>query len=186
MAPRLQGLRADTRTALRAQVRDATRSALLENRTAVQAGRELAKEAASQGIGSVTYSNGAKHTMRDWADSTIRTTVAEAYNEGTLTQCRVDGIEQVEYLDGAGCGVGPGHDVGPEANGMIVDLDDVVTLSHPRCRRGLAPHVAAALPSKASRNIGPPKGAEVAPTPRRSPREARTSRLARTARVPAS
>ncbi len=184
VAPRLQELRADTRAALRSQVRDATRSALLENRTAVQAGRELATEAARQGIGSVTYSNGARHTIADWADSTIRATTAEAYNQGTLTQCRTDGIEQVEYLDGDGCCVGPGHSVGPLANGMIVDLDDVVYLSHPRCRRALAPSVPAQLPSKASRDIGPPRGTEAATIAPRPLRTARTGRAGRTARRP--
>ena len=181
VASKLQDIRSDTRKALQAQVRDATRSALLESKTATQAGRDLAKQAARQGIGSVTYSNGAKHTVRDWADSTIRTTTAEAYNQGSITQCRVDGIEHVEYLDGDGCCEGPGHDVGPLANGMVVKLDDAVTISHPRCRRALIPAPDAQRLPAANRDIGPPRPPEAAPLPARPARAARQARTPRSA-----
>ncbi len=185
IATRLRDVRSDTRKALQQQVGDATRSALLENKTATQAGRDLAKEAASQGLFSVEYSNGARHTIRDYADSVIRTTTAEAYNRGSVTQCRVDGIEYVEYLDGAGCGVGPGHNVGPEANGLIVPLDEVVYLSHPRCRRAISPAVdGPASKAAKDRMIGdarPPEPEKVPARPAREPRTPRQQRQAPTA-----
>ena len=133
VATRLRAMSAETRGVLRDQLRDATRAALLENRTATQAGVDLARRLASDGLFSVEYANGARHSVLDWADSAVRTTTAEAYNVGTLTQSRGDGIMYVEYFDGPTCCVGPGHNVGPIANGLVVHLDEVEYLSHPRC-----------------------------------------------------
>lgn len=184
VAERLRDMRVDTRAGLRSLIRDASRSALLENRTATQAGVDAARVAADQGLFSVTYRNGARHTARDWADSAVRTTTAEAYNRGSTTQCRTDGIEHVEYLDGPGCCVGPGHSVGPPANGLVVALDDVVYLSHPRCRRSIAPAPNAAPLPNVNRDpgVGRPPAVEPTPPAGRTPRTPRTA--GRTPRVP--
>src|SRR5690606_4234871 len=138
VAARLEEISAETRRNLRSLARTSTRSALLESRTAVQAGRDMARAAAREGRWSVQYHGGARHTMRDYADTVIRTTTATAYNEGAITQAGVEGIEYVEYADGPGCGV-HSHNDGTEANGMIVPLSEVVYLAHPNCRRAILP-----------------------------------------------
>lgn len=132
VARRLEEIDGGTRREIRAMARSSTRSALLESRTAVQAGRDMAREAARQGLWPVQYHGGARHTMRDYADTVIRTTTATAYNDGAMVQARVEGIEHVQYADGPGCGV-TAHNDGTEANGLIVPLDEVVALAHPRC-----------------------------------------------------
>lgn len=184
VAARLLDVRADTRRALRAMVEDATRASLLESRTATQAARTLAQHAAADGLWSVEYANGARHTIADYADSVIRTTTATAYNEGSVTQCRIDGIEYVEYVDGPECRVGPGHDNGPLANGTVVALDHVVHISHPRCRRALLPVVDEASIPASLRSVGPARGPEVAATPAAPRRVARSPRNPRTPRTP--
>lgn len=181
VATRLRQMRASTRRELRSWVEDATRASLLESRTAVSAGRDLARVAADHGLFSVEYSNGARHTVRDYADSVIRTTTATAYNQGSLEQCRSDGIDHVEYADGPGCCVGPGHKVGPEANGLVVPLDQVVFISHPRCRRALLPAPDGTPLPDGNRNVGPERPSEptATPKPTRAPREPRTARAPR-------
>lgn len=183
VAKNLLDVRADTRKALQDMVADATRASLLESKTATQAARTLAQHAAADGLWSVEYANGARHTIADYADSVIRTTTATAYNEGSVEQCRTDGIEFVEYVDGPGCRVGPGHDKGPLANGVIVALDDVVYLSHPRCRRAVLPVVDEATIPASLRTVGPardPEVATIAPAPKRVARSARSPRTPRT------
>ena len=186
IAARLQDIDGDTRRVLRREIADATRATLLESRTAVQAGRTVAAAARDAGLFTVTYRNGAQHTIADWADSTIRQVTAETFNRGSVEQCRTDGIEHVQYVDGPGCSVGPRHRNGPEANGIIVALDDLVWTSHPRCRRALlpAPH-AAALPGL-DRDPGPEPEAAPKPTARdplatkrATPRTARSGRSGR-------
>ena len=186
VAANLLDVRADTRRALQDMVRDATRASLLESKTATQAARTLAQHAAADGLWSVEYANGARHTIADYADSVIRTTTAEAYNQGSIEQCRGDGIEQVEYVDGPGCHVGPGHDNGPLANGLVVALEDVVTISHPRCRRALLPVVDGAVIPASARDPGPARAPEAEPLEvpvlRRLPRQRRDPRRPRTPR----
>lgn len=184
VAANLLDVRADTRRALRAMVEDATRASLLESKTATQAARTLAQHAAADGLWSVEYSNGARHTIADYADSVIRTTTATAYNEGSVQQCRTDGIEYVEYVDGEGCHVGPGHDNGPLANGLVVPVDEVVHLGHPRCRRAVLPVVDAATIPASLRTVGPARSPEVAATPPAPRRVARPARNPRTPRTP--
>lgn len=183
VAANLLDVRSETRKALQDMVRDATRASLLESKTATQAARTLAQHAAADGLWSVEYANGARHTIADYADSVIRTTTATAYNEGSVTQCRTDGIEFVEYVDGPGCHVGPGHDKGPLANGLVVAVDDVVSISHPRCRRAILPVVDEMVVPAGARSPGPARGSEpVALLP--TPAPARLTRVPRTPRQP--
>ncbi|MFV0496071.1 phage minor capsid protein [Mycobacterium sp.] len=178
IASRLEQIDDDTRRSLRNLARSGTRSGLLESKTAQQAGRDMAREAAKEGIWSVRYHGGAHHTMRDYADTVIRTTTATAYNDGALTQAKAEGIGWVEYADGSDCGVNS-HDDPQKADGLIVKVDTVVMLSHPRCRRALLPAPFAQPLETADRSIGPerPPGPATIPT-----REPRTPRVPRTAR----
>lgn len=182
VAARLRHIGNTTRSALRAMAADSTRAALLESRTAVQAGRDMAREAAKRGLWSVEYRNGAKHTMRDYSQMLIRTTTATAYNTGALDQMRSEGIDHVEYRDGPDCGV-TSHDDPQKADGLIVHIDDVVQLAHPNCRRALLP-----APFATSTGYRPegraPLGAEPAAIPMREPREPRTPRRPRASRNP--
>ncbi len=181
VAARLQGIDAETRRTIRGLARSSTRSVLLESLTATDGGRQMAREAAKQGIWSVRYADGARHTMRDYADTVIRTTTATAYNEGAVAQARVEGIEHVQYADGAGCGV-TSHQDPVEANGMVVPLADVVPLSHPRCRRALLPAPFGAPIAGADLSVGPPRAPEEPTVPRREPRSPRSGRTSRTPR----
>lgn len=176
IAPRLRGISTETRRQLRVLAQDSTRRSILGHTTAQAAGRDMAREMAREGIWSVTYRNGARHTMRDYADTVIRTTTAQAYNTGSLTQTVSDGIDHIEYLDGAGCGV-TSHDDPQEADGLIVPIDQAVMLAHPRCRRSIAP-----APFAASLGLD----AELGPEPAPSPAVVVTGRRARTPRVAAS
>lgn len=184
VAANLLDVRADTRRALRAMVEDATRASLLESKTATQAARTLAQHAAADGLWSVEYANGARHTIADYADSVIRTTTATAYNEGSVEQCRTDGIEYVEYVDGPECHVGPGHDNGPLANGVVVALEDVVMISHPRCRRAVLPSLQEGAIPASARTVGPARTPEVAAMPAAPRRVARSARNPRSTRTP--
>jgi hypothetical protein len=180
VASALRDITDETRRVLRREIASATRSALLESKTAVQAGRDLAREAARSGLWSVEYSNGARHTMRDYADSVIRTTTAEAYNRGSVTQALVDGYEHVEYFDGADCGV-TSHQDPLKANGLIVPIADVVHLSHPRCRRAVVPALEGrSLAPDGLVDIGEARPPEPSPiTTERQPRTARQPRQLR-------
>ena len=51
----------------------------------------------------VTYANGAEHSLADWADTAVRTQTAKAYNAGTLGTCRAFGVKWVEIADGPAC-----------------------------------------------------------------------------------
>lgn len=182
VAENLQDIDQSTRAALRSWAEDSTRAGLLESQTAVQAGKDMARVAADQGMFSVTYSNGATHAMADYAETVVRTTTATAYNRGSVTQCREDGIEYVQYADGPECGV-DGHDDDTLADGLIVALDDVIDISHPNCRRAMLPVVDGAVPDGVDASVGPERTPLAAPAPKatRQPRQARQPRTPRTA-----
>lgn len=136
----LRGLRRGGREAIREMARDATRSTLLEARTAAQSGRELERWARERGITSVTYSDGSRRSIGDYADTLARTTSANSYNQGTLTQVRQDGIEWVECFDGPDCGL-TSHQDPQKANGLVLSVEVAgrYPLSHPRCARSWGP-----------------------------------------------
>lgn len=136
IAPNLRHIDAAGRGALRTMARDAARGTLLEGRTAAQSGRLLERWAADRGFAEVTYRNGARHLIGDYADTVARTVAAEAYNNGTFTQLGADGVEWVEVFDGPDCGW-TSHDDADKANGTVRRIDDAMShsLSHPRCAR---------------------------------------------------
>jgi hypothetical protein len=181
VAARLLDIDEETRKAIRGLARSSTRSVLLESLTATDGGRQMAREAAKRGLWSVRYSDGSRHTMRDYADTVIRTTTATAYNEGAVAQAQVEGIEQIQYADGPDCGVTSHHDP-VKANGLIVPLDDVVPLSHPRCRRALLPVPFGVPLAGADLTVGPERAPEPETVPRREPRGSRSPRASRSPR----
>lgn len=76
-----------------------------------------------------------------------RTESGMAYNRGSLLGFRDSGrVTRVRVFDGDGCSWPDGHGGGPDADGMIVDLDEAEAhpLAHPNCVRGFAPVVESA------------------------------------------
>lgn len=138
IARRLQQIDRSTKRALRGWVRDRTRAALMESRTATQAGRELANVAARNGLWQVTYADGAKVPMKHYSDMLLRTVTADAYNEGTLLQAELEDVEWMQYFDSPDCGV-TYHEDPVKADGMIVPRSEVVPKSHPNCVRDVRP-----------------------------------------------
>lgn len=198
VALNLQQLRSGGRRALRELARDATRSTLLEGRTAAQSGRLLEGWARDRGIGSVVYRDGSRRMIGDYADMVARTTTANSYNAGTLTQTASDGIEWVEVFDGSDCGW-TSHNDPLKANGRVMPLDEAnqYPISHPRCARsfGPRPDIASQKAADAARRFTDveqdqmadeerQRAAEATVTlsgrPRRASREPRTARVAST------
>jgi len=95
---------------------------------------------AETGASTVTYSNGAKHSLADYADTSIRTLTANTYNEGSFTQMRGDNITYCLVADGPACGW-DGHDDSDLAAGTVRSLEECEAnpLSHPRCARSFSP-----------------------------------------------
>lgn len=125
---------------VRASTKEVALDKLLLGRTAVDASRELRGELATRGVTAMTYKNGSKHSIGDYADMVIRTTTARAYNLGTLNEAKATGVRYAVCSDGAGCGL-TGHNVGESADGKIYPLGTAMKhlVSHPRCRRAWSP-----------------------------------------------
>lgn len=109
---------------------------LTTGRTAIQAGNALARDLRASGIGVVTYRNGARHGVGEYARMVLRTKTAVAYNSGTLNFVHAAGVKVVEIFDGSDCGLSY-HDDPTLANGLIVDTLTAATyvIAHPNCRR---------------------------------------------------
>jgi hypothetical protein len=141
--------------------------------TAQGGARTLRNLLRERGLAAITYKNGARHGLGDYTDMLVRTKSAVAYSTGTINAAAEQGYEALIIFDGPGCGL-TGHNVGPEANGMIVSLDEAraFPLSHPRCQRGFS-----ALPGVAR----PQRRAIQQPAP---PIELRPRRIVRRPREP--
>jgi hypothetical protein len=150
-------VRADTRRYIRAAVRERTALAVIGGQTATQAGRELAKTLGEQGVGAVRYSNGARHTLADWADTVIRTTTAQAYNMGTINASREAGVRYMVCSDGAACGLAS-HDDPQLASGLVAPIEtaEAYPIAHPRCARSWSPMPQVTTPEQA-RAATPPE-----------------------------
>jgi hypothetical protein len=151
-------VRADSKRFIRAAVRERTALSVIGGQTATQAGRELAKTLSEQGIKAVRYSNGALHSLSDYADMVARTTTAEAYNMGTLRGGREAGVEWFHVFDGLDCGW-DSHKSTDLAAGTVRRAEDCEAhpISHPRCARSFspAPEVTNAKEAEAARQFAP-------------------------------
>lgn len=109
---------------------------LIRGQTAEQAGKALAAELEGHGITSVVYRDGSRHGLAEYAQMSIQTRTAEAYQVGGFHQYDALGIEWAEMFDGSGCGV-TSHDDPRKANGLILHMDEarLYPLAHPRCGR---------------------------------------------------
>lgn len=135
-------VRTSTKTALRSLAKEGALRSLTSGDTASRAASEMTATAQSAAgrVLTVTYKNGAEHSLGDWADTAIRTQTASAYNGGALDQFDQFGIEWVEIADGPACGL-TSHDDPEIANGLVVPLAQAreFPLAHPRCARSLLP-----------------------------------------------
>ena len=135
---------AEAKSWVREAARRQTALSLTEGRTAVQAGRALAKDLAAGRladalggpVGMVRYGDGSLRRLDDYAEMLMRTRTAVAFNQGSLDQFSQFGVGWVEVLDGQGCGW-TSHDDGDTADGTVrtVQAAGQHPLSHPNCRR---------------------------------------------------
>lgn len=128
-------------------IRDAGRvnvaGAIIEGKSPREAARDLVagiNDSGVEPINSITYANGAKHNLDDYASMLIRSKTANAYNAGTLNFAEQAGVSVFEIFDGADCGL-TSHDDPQKANGLIIDGKTARdhTISHPNCRRAFGP-----------------------------------------------
>lgn len=119
---------------------------LTGGRTAKEQGRrfasQLEREFTRRGIGAVRYADGSRHGFGEYGEMLLRTKSGTAYNMGTINQGRVVGVQFYEILDGIDCGLTSHHDP-DKAHGVIVpaSIAAAFPLSHPNCRRSLAPRL---------------------------------------------
>jgi hypothetical protein len=179
-----------TKDLIRTLARAEGTAALIGGETAQGAGRKLAKELAKNGISAVTYKNGAKHGLADYAEMNLRTTTALGYNNGTLNAAP----ETVfwEVFDGPGCGW-TSHDDTEQALGKVVTRDEALSwpISHPRCRRAFGPRPDLNKTASSAEKLGSVKDSQVnaqraqdAERLAAQQRAARTARTARSSRTP--
>ncbi|HEX2578684.1 MAG TPA: hypothetical protein VHK88_20235 [Aquihabitans sp.] len=214
VATTLQQVSADTKRVIRSLLDDTVRRQVVEGVPGPRASGQLARALQSEtGAATVTYSNGARHAMADYADTVARTTTATTRNAGAINQARADGITYVEVFDGSDCGWAS-HNTPPLANGLVVTLEEAESqpLSHPRCARSFGPRPDVRTPQEAeegrryspaeqqrmaaeeraraaTQNVdGRRRGTFAAPTAPtgRQPRASRSSRATRTPRSPVS
>ncbi|MFC8671520.1 hypothetical protein ACFUEN_02455 [Streptomyces griseorubiginosus] len=111
------------------------------NLTAKQAARKLADKLATEHkLTHVVYRNGARVSVRAWAEAATLAKSAVAYNAGTLNCARQAGVTMVEVFDGLDCGWTT-HQDADKANRTVRTVEDAAEwpISHPRCRRGFGP-----------------------------------------------
>jgi hypothetical protein len=152
-----QYVRRDVARFIRGAVRERTAFAVIGGQTATQAGRELARTLAENRIAAVRYSNGARHTLRDYADTVIRTTTAQAYVHGSLNASREAGVGYMVCSDGADCGLAS-HDDPQLASGLVAPIEtaEAYPIAHPRCARSWSPMPQISTPEEA-RAATPPE-----------------------------
>jgi hypothetical protein len=153
-----QFVRRDTLRFIRMAVRERTAAAVIGGQTATQAGRDLAKTLAENGVRAVRFANGTRHTLADFSDMAIRTSTALAYNAGTLNAGREAGVQWYHVTDGLDCGWSSHQDTDLAA-GTVRSAEECAAypISHPRCARGFspAPAVTNAQEAEAARQYVP-------------------------------
>jgi hypothetical protein len=135
-----QYVRRDTLRFIRMAVRERTAAAVIGGQTATQAGRELQRTLAENGVRAVRFANGAKYPLGAYSQMAIRTSTAQAYVQGTLNASRESGVRWMECFDSPGCGMN-GHDSGDAPGGTIRPIEEALAypISHPNCARSWSP-----------------------------------------------
>jgi hypothetical protein len=115
-------------------------SQVVGGRSAKEATAALKNTLESKGVWAVTYKDGSRHGLGEYADVVIRTRSAIVFSAGTINHSATNGVEFMECFDGTGCGL-RSHEGSPKANGLIVSVQRAAEfpVSHPRCRRSWGP-----------------------------------------------
>jgi hypothetical protein len=152
-----------TKTLVRTLARERIADKLVAGQPPAEAARRLRDDLQGRGIAAVTYRDGARHQLGDYADMLVRTKTAEAAQAGGFQQTRALGIEWMELMDGPGCGLASHRDA-RKANGLILTVDEAARypLSHPRCRRVASPRpdIGTEHEARAAEPLGPQYTAE--------------------------
>jgi hypothetical protein len=150
-------VRRDAKRFIRAAVKERTALAVIGGQTATQAGRELAKTLAEQGVRAVRYRDGSRHSLGEYADVSARTSTALAYNAGTINASREAGVRYMVCSDGAACGLAS-HDDPQLASGLVAPIEtaEAYPIAHPRCARSWSPMPQVTTPEEA-RAATPPE-----------------------------
>lgn len=129
-----------TRILVRELARSETLLSVTAGRTATEASRDLRRVLEERGVWAVTYRDGSRHGLAEYAEVVVRTKSAQAYNAGTLNHATAHGVEYFEVGDGVDCGW-TSHDDSTKANGRIVTaaVARAAPVSHPNCRRSFMP-----------------------------------------------
>lgn len=146
-------VRRTTKALIRAIAKDEVLAKLTQGRTAVDAGRRMAKIIEQKGIHAIRYADGSRHGLKEYSEMLVRTKTGTAYNLGTLEAQEALGVEFWECFDGAGCGL-TSHQDPVKALGRILDKETALQypLSHPQCRRsfGARPDIASKAHAQAA------------------------------------
>lgn len=128
------GVRESTKALIRELTRDQVINVLYTGVTPTDAARDLRRLLEKHQIHAVTYADGKRVGLAQYAEMVLRTKTAEAYQAGGLDQGEALGWDWWEIMDGVGCGWS-NHEDPQKANGMIVDLETARAhpLSHPNC-----------------------------------------------------
>lgn len=147
------GVRESTKELVRQVAKDEGLQAMIASGTAQDAGREMARVLADNGIFSVRFADGSRHGLGEYSEMVQRTKSAVAYNTGTVNSS--PNVRYYEIFDGPQCGLSF-HDDPTLASGMIVPRDDTFkyVIAHPNCRRSFGPRPDILTPADAARAAG--------------------------------
>ena len=120
---------------IRDVVRDESLARVIAGGNAQAAAKEATRIIEARGVHAVTYSNGARHGLAEYAQMAVRTKTAVAYNQASLSGAESQGVRYWEVFDGPFCGWA--FHVDRQALGMVVTKDEALAypISHPNCRR---------------------------------------------------
>jgi hypothetical protein len=189
------GVRESTKALIREIVRDQTFNSIAAGDTAQQAGRAMEDILARKGVFAVKYADGSVHGLDEYAQMSLRTATAQAYNQASIDGATAYDVQWFELLDGPGCGLSS-HDDPRKALGMVVDVEtaQMYPTAHPNCRRSLAarPDVTSAADAKTAKRLTTPEQAtaQIAQDEERAQallsRQNRRQAAARASRLPAA
>lgn len=122
----------DVKSLIREEGARSARLKVATGATARQAGSQLEARLKDRGISAVTYRDGRNIRASTYTEMLMRTSTALAYNLGALNQMKSAGIQYVEMIDGADCGL-VAHDDTFKVNGKVVTLETAAQypISHP-------------------------------------------------------
>jgi hypothetical protein len=131
-----------TRISATSMVKSLTRLAREVPEMRAETERAVRRELTDRGVSAVVYRDGSRHGLDTYARMAARTQLAQAWQLAGLRVMGSYGVEWVELVDGAGCGL-TSHLDPAKANGMVLRLEqaEAYPLSHPNCIRTTYPRL---------------------------------------------